>query len=76
MTIFAAIGRGLRSQYDELTAQPMPQRLATLLQQLQEPEQRMRPADERVGPGALLVTENGMQDRPKSLLKAHAPKGQ
>jgi len=53
-----------------------------LLQQLQEPEKPMRPANERVGPGALPVTEginapeDGMQDRPKSLLKAHAPKGQ
>ena len=55
--IIALIGQGLRRQYDELVAQPVPHRLAMLLQQLQEREKPANPADKRVGPGALLATE-------------------
>jgi len=55
--IIALIGQGLRRQYDELVAQPVPHRLAMLLQQLQERDKPAIPADKRVGPGALLATE-------------------
>ena len=57
LTLIETLGRGLRSQYDELLAQPMPHRLAMLLQQLQELKKPTTSADERVSAGALPVIE-------------------
>ena len=54
LTIIEMLGRGLRSQYDELLAQPIPHRLSMLLQRLHEAE---KPSNERAGAGALPVTE-------------------